>query len=239
MTEEAMPNPHLNASIRLRDGKMGAYLAKPESGSGPGVLVIQEVFGVNKVMREISDAWAAQGYVALCPDIFWRQEEGVDITDQSQDEWNKAFALYKGFDQDKGIDDLKVSLAFLRATTGCTGKVGVTGYCLGGFLTYMMMCHSDAEAGAAYYGVGIDGKLDDAAGLRNPTILHIAEKDGFVPPEAQKKVREGLKGNPHVTVYGYPEDDHAFCRAGGQHYNEASCKLANGRTLDLFRKALA
>ena len=234
-----MPNPHLNASIRLRDGKMGGYLAKPASGSGPGVLVIQEIFGVNKVMRGICDSWAAQGYLALCPDIFWRQEEGVDITDQSQGEWDQAFALYKGFDQAKGADDLKVSLAFLRATTGCTGKVGVTGYCLGGFLTYMMMCHSDAEAGAAYYGVGIDGKLDDAKGLQNPTILHIAEKDGFVPPEAQKKIREGLKGNPHVTVYGYPDDDHAFCRVGGKHYNPESCKLANGRTLELFRKALA
>lgn len=234
-----MPNPHLNASIRLRDGKMGGYLAKPKSGSGPGVLVIQEIFGVNAVMREICDSWAAQGYVALSPDIFWRQEEGVDITDQSQDEWNQAFALYKGFDGAKGIDDLKVSLAFLRATTGCTGKVGVTGYCLGGFLTYMMMCHSDAEAGAAYYGVGIDTKLDDAQGLRSPTILHIAEKDGFVPPEAQTKIHDGLKGNPHVTVYGYPNDDHAFCRVGGQHYSAESCKLANGRTLDLFKKALA
>ncbi|TXL71412.1 dienelactone hydrolase family protein [Vineibacter terrae] len=218
---------------------MGGYLAKPKSGSGPGVLVIQEIFGVNKVMRDICDSWAAQGYVALSPDIFWRQEEGVDITDQSQDEWNQAFALYKGFDQAKGIDDLKVSLAFLRATAGCTGKVGVTGYCLGGFLTYMMMCHSDAEAGAAYYGVGIDGKLDDAKGLQNPTILHIAEKDGFVPPDTQKKIRDGLKDNPHVTVHGYANDDHAFCRVGGQHYNEASCKLANGRTLDLFKKALA
>lgn len=234
-----MPNPHLNASIRLRDGKMGGYLAKPSSGSGPGVLVIQEIFGVNQVMREICDSWAARGYVALSPDIFWRQEEGVDITDQSKAEWDQAFALYKGFDVAKGIDDLKVSLAFLRATTGCTGKVGVTGYCLGGFLTYMMMCHSDAEAGAAYYGVGIDGKLEDAKGLHSPTILHIAEKDGFVPPEAQKKIRDGLAGNPHVTVHGYPEDDHAFCRFGGQHYNEASCKLANGRTTDLFAKALA
>jgi carboxymethylenebutenolidase len=229
----------LNVTIRLRDGKMGAYVAKPKSGTGPGVLVIQEVFGVNKVMREICDGYAAQGYVAMSPDIFWRQEPAVDITDQSQAEWDKAFALYKGFDVAKGIDDLKVALASLRATQGCTGKVGVTGYCLGGFLTYAMACNSDAEAGAAYYGVGIEKALDQAKNIKNPLILHIAEKDGFVPPEAQKQIREGLKGNSHVSVYGYANDDHAFCRVGGQHYSAESCKLANGRTMELFKKALA
>ena len=234
-----MANPHLNVNIRARDGKFGGYLAKPKSGSGPGVLVIQEIFGVNAVMREICDAYAAQGYFALSPDIFWRQEPGVDITDQSKAEWEKAFSLYKGFDQAAGLEDLKLALATLRVTPGCTGKVGVTGYCLGGFLTYMMACHSDADAAAAYYGVGIDSKLDDAKGIKAPTILHIAEKDGFVPPAAQQKITAGLAGHPKVTVYTYPNDDHAFCRVGGQHYNAETCKLANGRTMDLFRKALA
>lgn len=234
-----MAAEHLNVTIRVRDGKFGAYLARPAAGSGPGVLVIQEVFGVNKVMRDICDSWAARGYFALCPDIFWRQEPAVDITDGSQEEWNKAFALYRGFDEAKGVEDLVVALTHLRATQGCTGKVGVTGYCLGGKLTYLMACRSECDAAAAYYGVGIENALDEAKSIHRPTLLHIAGKDGFVPPEAQRKIRDGLAGHAHVAVHVYPEDDHAFCRVGGQHYNAASCALANGRTMELFGKALA
>ena len=225
-------------TIRVRDGKFSGYLASPDSGTGPGVLVIQEIFGVNKVMRDICDAYAAQGYFALCPDIFWRQEPDVDITDQSQAEWDKAFSLYKGFDEAKGVEDLIVALSQLRAVQGCTGKIGVTGYCLGGKLTYLMACRSTADAAASYYGVGIEGALDEAKNIKKPTILHIAAKDGFVPPEAQKKIGAALAGHPHVTVHSYAENDHAFCRKGGQHYDEAACKLAKGRTMELFKKAL-
>jgi carboxymethylenebutenolidase len=226
-------------SIRTRDGKFSAYVAKPTGGKGPGLLVIQEIFGVNKVMRDICDAYAAQGYIAMCPDIFWRQEPGVDITDQSKAEWEKAFSLYKGFDEANGVADLQTAMVQLRIMDGCNGKVGVTGYCLGGKLTYLMACRSDCDAAAAYYGVGIDAALDEARYIRNPTILHIAEKDAFVPPEAQKKIREGLQNVPKATVYTYPDDDHAFCRVGGQHYNAESCRLANGRTMELFRRTLA
>jgi carboxymethylenebutenolidase len=225
--------------IQAGDGKFTGYLASPASGKGPGVLVIQEIFGVNKVMRDICDNYAAQGYFALCPDIFWRQEPGVDITDQSQAEWDKAFSLYKGFNEAKGVEDLKAALAVLRKVPGCNGKAGVTGYCLGGKLTYLMACRSDANAAAAYYGVGIEAALDEARNIRHPTILHIAEKDGFVPPPAQEKIKAALKGHPQVTVHLYANNDHAFCRKGGQHYDEAACKLANGRTMELFKKTLS
>ena len=225
--------------INVGDGKFTGYLASPASGKGPGVVVIQEIFGVNKVMRDICDNYAAQGYFALCPDIFWRQEPGVDITDQSQAEWDKAFSLYKGFNEAKGVEDLKASLAVLRKVPGCNGKAGVTGYCLGGKLTYLMACRSDCDAAAAYYGVGIEAALDEAKTIKHPAILHIAEKDGFVPPPAQDKIKAALKGHPQVTVHLYASNDHAFCRKGGQHYDEAACKLANGRTMDLFKKALS
>ncbi len=226
-------------TVTVKDGKFSGYLAKPASGQGPGVLVIQEIFGVNKGMREICDRYAAAGYIALCSDIFWRQEPGVDITDQTQEEWNKAFALYKGFDEAKGVDDLIASLAYLRKVPGCNGKVGVTGYCLGGKLTYLMACRSDCDAAVGYYGVGIDAALNEAAAIKHPTILHFAEKDGFVPLDTQNKVKTGLKGNKHVTVYSYPDVDHGFCRPGGQHFDAAACKAANERTMELFKKALS
>jgi len=126
-------------AIKAADGgTFSAYLAEPKSGRGAGVLVIQEIFGVNRVMRQITDDLATQGYFALCPDIFWRKEPGVQLTDQTDAEWARAFEFFKGFDEVKGVSDLKVSLAHLRGIKGCTGKAGTVGYCLGGRLVYLM-----------------------------------------------------------------------------------------------------
>ena len=103
-------------------GTFSAYLANPSSGSGPGIVVIQEIFGINKVMRDIADGWAAQGYMAICPDLFWRQEPGIQLTDQSQAEWDRAFELYQGFDEAKGAEDLLATLTHLRGLDGCSGS---------------------------------------------------------------------------------------------------------------------
>lgn len=227
-------------TIQAKDGgSFTAYVAEPAAGTGPGVLCIQEIFGVNKVMRDIADYWASQGYVAVSPDLFWRQEPGVQITDQTEEEWKKAFSLYQGFDVDKGVEDLIATLDHMRGMSSSTGKVGTIGFCLGGKLAYLMGCRSSADANVGYYGVGIDEALDESKNISKPMMLHIAEADGFVPPEKQKVVRDGLSGNPHVTIHTYPGMDHAFARVGGQPYNKEAADLANGRTADLFKQALA
>lgn len=225
-------------TIQCPDGSFSAYLASPASGTGPGILVIQEIFGVNKDMRDHCDRLAADGYFALCPDIFWRQEPGVQITDQSEEEWAKAFELYNGFDVDKGVDDLKVALAALRKVDGCTGKAGTVGFCLGGLLAYIMATDSDADCNVAYYGVGIDGRLDDAKRISAPTLLHIAEEDGFVSKEAQAAIKQGLAGNPHVAIHSYPGVDHAFARNNGVNYNKEAAELAGQRTAACFKENL-
>ncbi|MCG8546337.1 MAG: dienelactone hydrolase family protein [Alphaproteobacteria bacterium] len=226
-------------SISCPDGEFSAYLASPASGAGGGVLVIQEIFGVNKDMRDHCDHLAAQGYFALCPDIFWRQEPGVQITDQTDEEWAKAFELYQGFDVDKGVDDLTVALAHLRGVDGCNGKAGTVGFCLGGLLVYLMAAGSDADCNVSYYGVGMEEKLDLAKTITTPTILHIAEEDGFVSKEAQAAINEGLKDHASVTVYNYPGVDHAFARNNGVNYNKEAADLADERTLACFKQALA
>jgi carboxymethylenebutenolidase len=227
-------------TIKAQDGgSFSGYLAKPSgSGKAPGLVVIQEIFGVNKVMRDITDEFAAQGYLCVCPDIFWRQQPGIQITDKTQAEWDKAFSLFKGFDEPKGIDDLKATLAFLRSHEASSGKVGTVGFCLGGRLVYLMAARSDADAGVSYYGVGIENNLAEAAKIRNPLMLHIAEKDQFVSPEAQKKVTEGLSKIPKVTTHTYPGKDHAFARVGGQHYDKQAADLANKRTAEFFQQHL-
>jgi carboxymethylenebutenolidase len=226
--------------IKARDGgEFSAYLATPASGGGPGIVLIQEIFGVNKVMRDIADGLAQQGYMVACPDIFWRQQPGIQLTDQTEQEWARAFELYKGFDEAKGVDDLIATLTHLRGLKGCTGKVGTTGYCLGGKLAYLMATRSDADANVGYYGVGIENALDEAKNIRKPLMLHIAAEDQFVPKEAQQKIRDALGKHPLVTIYVYEKCDHAFARPGGQHYDAAAAKLANDRTAQFFKQHLS
>src|SRR3977135_3350939 len=140
-----MPDVTIEAAA---GGSFSAYIA----GSGAaGLVVIQEIFGVNDVMRGITDEWAAKGYTAICPDLFWRQEPGVRITDQSEEEWKKAFALYQGFSEAKGVEDLIQTVKWLRDMRGCA-NVGTIGFCLGGKLAYLMATRSDADASVSYYG---------------------------------------------------------------------------------------
>jgi carboxymethylenebutenolidase len=221
------------------DGSFAGYLSTPSAGTGPGVVVVQEIFGVNAVMRGVADALAARGYLALCPDLFWRLQPGVQLTDKTKAEWDQAFALMNRFDSDAGVKDIQATITQLRGTQGCTGKVGAVGYCLGGLLAYLTAARTDSDASVGYYGVNIQTKLDEAKTIKKPLMLHIAAKDQFVPPEAQKQIVERLKSNPLVTLHTYPEMDHAFAREGGEHYDKACADLANGRTATFFRQHLS
>lgn len=220
--------------------KLGAYRADPKGAPKGGIVVIQEIFGVNRVMRQIADDLAARGYFALAPDLFWRLEPGVQLTDRTDAEWKRAFDLMGRFNQDLGVKDIQSSIAYLRhSVAGCTGKVGAVGYCLGGLMAYLTAARTDSDASVGYYGVNIQDKLGEAARIRKPLMLHIAGKDEYVPPEAQKKIVEGLKDNPLVTTHSYPEMNHAFARPGGDHYDKACADLANGRTATFFRQHLS
>jgi carboxymethylenebutenolidase len=220
------------------DGNFGAYLASPASGRGPGLVVIQEIFGVNDVVRDLCDQHAAHGRFALAPDLFWRQEPGVQISDRTEPELKKAFGLMSGFNMEKGVADIATALTYLRGLPGCTGKAGAIGHCLGGLLAYLTACQTDSDATVGYYGVNIQNRLKDASGIHNPLMLHIAGHDEYVPPDAQEKIVAALKDQPQVTLYRYPEMGHAFARPGGKHYDQANAELANTRTETFLRQHL-
>lgn len=219
-------------------GQFEAYLALPASGTGPGIVLMQEIFGVNQVMRDIAGWYAARGFVAICPDLFWRQEPGIQLTDQTDEEWQRAFELYKGLDEAKAVDDTAATLDYLRAHPACTGKVGGVGYCLGGKLAYLLAARHEPDAVVGYYGVGIEAALDEAENINCPLLLHVAAKDKFCPPDAQAKIKSGLKDNPLVKLHVYAEQDHAFAREGGEHYDRAAAELANLRSLEFFIRHL-
>ncbi|MFX4220117.1 MAG: dienelactone hydrolase family protein [Thalassobaculum sp.] len=220
-------------------GSFSAYVARPASTPAAAIVVIQEIFGVNQVMRDLADACAADGYLAICPDLFWRIEPGIDITDKTDAEWQKAFDLFGKFAVDLGVQDLIATLGHVRGMDGCNGKAGTVGYCLGGKLAYLMATRSDADANVSFYGVGLDELIGEAERMSKPYLCHVAEKDGFVPPEAQATFIPVLEANGHATVHVYTGQDHAFARVGGQHYDKASADLANGRTSAFFKANLA
>ena len=221
--------------IPVSGGEMAAYVARPAASRAPAIVVLQEIFGVNAVMRDITDGLAAQGFLAICPDLFWRIEPGVDITDRTEAEWKKAFALMNAFDANQGVKDIAATLGHIRADPGCNGKAGAVGFCLGGQLAWLTATRTDADAAVSYYGVGIEGLIGESRTLRKPVMLHIAEADGFVPPAAQAAIREGLADQPLATIHTYPGRDHAFARLGGEHYHAADAALAGQRTLDFLR----
>jgi carboxymethylenebutenolidase len=225
-------------TITVKDGEFSAYVARPKAASAPAVVVIQEIFGVNQVMRDITDGLAGQGYLAICPDLFWRIEPGIDITDQSEAEWKRAFELFNAFDVDQGVKDIAATIAAIRKDPGCNGKVGAVGFCLGGLLAFLTATRTDADASVGYYGVGIESRVGEAEKLARPLMLHIAEEDQFTPKEAQAVILQALKDHPMIEIHTYPGCDHAFARPGGEHYDEAAAKLAGGRTLSFFQKHL-
>lgn len=174
--------------------------------------------------------------MALCPDLFWRQEPGIQITDQSEEEWARAFELFQGFDLELGVQDLDVTIEHLRGLDGCSGKVGTVGYCLGGRLAYLTATRTKADAAVSYYGVYLHEHLNET--IKAPLMLHIAREDEFVPKEAQDQVIEGLKNNDKATIHVYEGEGHAFVRTGGKHYSEAATKLSGERTLGHFKENL-
>ena len=219
-------------------GEFDAYLAMPASGYGPGIVILQEIFGITQYLRDVADWYAAHGFVAVVPDLFWRIQPGIELTDKG-DDWKKAVELYQKIDEAKAVEDSAATVEFLRKHTACSGRVGAVGFCMGGNLAYLLSVRFKPDCAVGYYGVSIEKSLDEAKNLSNPLMLHIAGQDKFCPPEAQSQIHAALDSNPLVTIHDYPGMDHAFGRLGGEHYNAAAAELANLRTLEFFVTHLA
>ena len=228
-----------DATVTAADGgAFSAYLARPPSGKGPGLVVLQEIFGINRNIRAVCDRYAAEGYFAIAPDLFWRIEPGVAIDGSSPEEFNRALALMQKFDREKGVADIQATLAHVRKLGGCTGKAGALGFCLGGSLAYATACFTDADCCVGYYPVQVEGMLNQAGRVTKPVLLHMAEKDEFCPPEAQKKIFAALIGIILFSIYRYKDVGHGFARPDGPHYDKAAAELADRRTAEFLKENL-
>ncbi|WP_095012324.1 dienelactone hydrolase family protein [Tsuneonella mangrovi] len=215
-----------------------AYVARPAGEPTAAIIVIQEIFGVNAGIQRKCDLLAEQGYLAVAPDLFWRLEPGIELDPDIEPEFHRALDLLGKFDQDQGIRDIEATIHWARAESGGK-KVGAVGYCLGGRLAYMTAARTDINASVGYYAVGIPDLLRESHAIAHPLMLHIPTADGFVPPEAQKAMHEGLDPLPKVTLYDYEGLDHGFATQFGNRRNDAGATLADGRTETFFKEHLA
>ena len=230
-------NDHI--TLEVPDGTFVAYIARPKNSSAPAIVVLQELFGVNADIRKHCDELAKKGYLAVAPDLFWRQEPGVDFDVISEADWQHGLRLYGAYDRDAGAKDIKDTVNAVRNLPECNGKVALLGYCLGALMVFLTAVrHQGVDAAVAYHGGDTEKYLREVDGLNAPLLMHLAEEDEFISKAAQAEIKAALARKPNVTVYSYPGQNHAFSRHNGTHYNAAAAALANGRTGEFLHQQL-
>lgn len=226
--------------IPATDGSasFGGYLALPASGKGPGVVIGQEIFGVNANMRAVADFYAEEGYVALVPDLFWRLQPDVNLG-YSEADFKVAIELFQRLDIDKAVEDIDASLKALQQRPEVEGSgLGYVGFCLGGKLAWLTATRTSVACAIGYYGMGIEHMLDEAEQLKGRLVLHFAEDDGYCDAAARAQISERLATNTKAEIYVYPGVDHAFARAGGMHYDKPASLMAHERSIAALKREI-
>lgn len=228
-----------NTVIPTLDGTdtFSAFVARPEGTPRAAIIVIQEIFGVNRGIQEKCQSWASKGYLAVAPDVFWRQQRDIELDADIPEQFQTAFGYVMKHDFDLGIQDVEAVIHWIRREAG-VAKVGLVGFCMGGKVAYMAATRTDVDASVGYYAMGVDQMLNEAHSIANPLLLHIPTSDGFVTPEAQKAMHEGLDSNPHVTLIDYQGLDHGFADQNGKRRDDEGARLADSRTEAFFAEHL-
>lgn len=229
-------------------GAMTLYIAAPATPAKAAIIVVPEIFGLNPGIVAKCDKLAAQGYLAVAPEIFWRFAPGVELNPDVEAELQQAFGYFGQYDADDGVIDIEATIKAIRAGSLSIGgttpiaavrKVGLVGYCLGGKLAYLAAARTDVDASVGYYAVGVDAMLNESHAIAHPLMLHIASEDGFVTKDAQAAMHSGLDALPKVTLCDYPGLDHGFATESGNRRDDAGATLADSRTEAFFKEHLA
>jgi carboxymethylenebutenolidase len=221
-------------TITTEDGAFQAYRARPATLRAPSVVVLHEVFGVNADLRQTCDELARRGFLAVCPDLFWRQSPGTDLGVTSEADWQAGLALYTAYNRDKGVGDIVATMAAAGQLEGASGKVAVMGYCLGGLMTFLTAARAHVDAAVAFHGADTEKYLGETPAIAAPMLIHLAGEDEFMPPAARAAIEAACAKKPNIAVFTYPGCHHAFSRHGGAHYDAAAATLANQRTWDFL-----
>jgi len=219
------------------DGFFQGYLSIPASGSGPGLILLHEIFGVNQHIRDLADTYAEEGYVVLAPDLLWHIRPGIELGHSGED-FKTALTYRDRFDVERAVLDIRDTLQALRANRACTGKVGAIGFCMGGLLAYLAAARLPVDAAAAYCGVGIENHLGEAKAIRCPIALHFGSEDEFVPATARAAIKQAQAENDDAEVYVYRGAGHSFDDRRGKTFDRSAASLAHSRTIGLLRRAI-
>ena len=229
--------------ITAADGGMfDAFCAAPAGGSGPGILLFQELFGINDNIRSLAERVADAGYVVLAPDMFWRIEPRFERKDESG--MADALAMVQKFDWSAAVADIQATHAHLLGMAQCSGKVGAVGFCLGGGLAFAAATLSRVsgrgpDAAVSYYGAPINDLLGHAGDLDCPTMFHYGDSDPFISADKIAAVEAAVADRPGVEFHRY-DAGHAFSNWDAPSmYNEAAADAAWARTLDFFSRTLS
>jgi carboxymethylenebutenolidase len=218
-------------------GDFEGYLALPESRSGPGLVLAQEIFGVNQHMREVADLFAEEGYAVLAPDLFWRLNSGVELGYEGVD-LDSAFSFHERFGIDQGVHDLSDAIRTLRARPECNGKMAVLGFDLGGRLAYLAAARLKIDAAVCYYGLELERHLEEARSVHCPIIFHFGAEDGYTPPAVRDAVRGAFAGRGDAEIYTYGGADHGFNNPSRGAYNRLASALAHSRTIGFLHQVI-
>lgn len=221
--------------VQGADGSFRAYFAAPASHNGVAVVVLQEIFGVNANIRSIVDGFAEQGCVAIAPDLYWRQQPGIQLDPATDEGRAQAMDLMKGLDRGQAAADGAAALTAARDRTSGLSASAAVGYCFGGGVAYLMAVRGQVDVGIAYYGTGLHTLLDEAASLQGQILLHIAETDHLCPPEAQKTIEDAMAPlGDRAKVVIHPGVGHAFARIGGATFDSEAAARANRMTAEVL-----
>lgn len=224
--------------LHTQDGqKFDAYFANAPRDDAPGLVLIQEIFGINQAMRTAAHRWAELGFNVVVPDLFWRQQPGVVLEPRIEAEFAKGVELMQAMDQDVAVQDLDLARDWLSKNLG-HDRIGALGYCLGGRLVVKMAQAAPIKCAVSYYGVGLENVLPSITDQAAPVLLHIAELDSYVPADVRKTILDDAAARDDWEAYVYPGCDHAFARPGGAHWVDEAAKLAEGRSLAFMKRFL-
>ncbi len=227
-------------AINAADGQsFSSYRSRPASGDIiGGIVLIQEIFGVNDNIRAASDWFAEQGYDVIAPDMFWRQERDIELNAALEADREKAMGLMHGFDLEASLGDMDAAVSLLRKSSNLQGKIGVVGYCLGGRVAYRMSTSNSADAVVCFYPVAISQDLGNSCGPQTPLLIHLGAEDHLCPPEAQAAITEHVEQSKDGTVKVHAGVGHAFARLGRSGRAEEAAVAAESATLEFFKKHL-
>ena len=218
-------------------GTFKALVRLPESGSGPAIVLLQAIFGLNQQMHDVAKLYAQEGYVVVVPDLFWRIEPGIDLG-YTEEDFGKALGYMGQFDLDKAAEDISATVSAMRAMAEVTGMVGALGFCLGGKLAYLAAARCGVDCSVSYYGVGIEGLLDEAVKVTCPMEFHFAGEDSHVPQEAVATIKAAFSDHGQVAFFDYPGAEHAFSTPGRSSYDKPSSMMAHTCAVALFRRVM-